>query len=215
MNTTRKAITAAAVATGLGVGTLAGAMFGTPAVSGALESSPAVVAHPGGPRGGHRGIGLETAAETIGLTVEELVDAMRDGQTVAEVAEANDVDPQAVVDALVAEANAHIDEAVAAGELTAEEGAERKAVAAERIATFVHEGGPVGGPGGGPRGRFGHGLETAAEAIGITVEELRTALEDGQTVAEVAEANDVDPQTVVDALVAEATERITTFVNGE
>jgi uncharacterized protein YidB (DUF937 family) len=211
MNSTKKAISAAAVAAGLGIGTLAGAMFGTPTVSGALESTSAVVAHPGGPRGGPRGVGLETAAETIGITAEELRTALQGGQTMAEVAEANGVEPQAVIDALVAEVEAHIDEQVAAGELTAEQGEQRKAEAAERIATFVNEGGPVGGPG----GHRGHGLETAAEAIGITAEELRAALEDGQTVAEVAEANGVDAQTVIDALVAEATERITAFVNGD
>ena len=48
----------------------------------------------------------------------------------------------------------------------------------------------------------------AAEAIGITEDELRAALEDGQSIAQVAEANDVDVQTVIDAMVAAATERL-------
>ncbi|MFZ1491065.1 MAG: hypothetical protein WAS51_14100, partial [Ilumatobacteraceae bacterium] len=65
----------------------------------------------------------------------------------------------------------------------------------------------------GRHGRFMRGLSTAAETIGITEEELATALRDGQTIAEVAEANSVDPQTVIDALVAEAETRITTMVN--
>jgi hypothetical protein len=54
----------------------------------------------------------------------------------------------------------------------------------------------------------GHGLETAAETIGIDVEDLRTALDEGQSIAEVAEANGVDPQEVIDAMVAESTERL-------
>ncbi|MGH9136242.1 MAG: hypothetical protein ACRD0G_04235 [Acidimicrobiales bacterium] len=69
-------------------------------------------------------------------------------------------------------------------------------------------------------------LDTAAETIGIEPSELRAALEDGQTIAEVAEANGVDPATVIDAMVAEAQarlddraenleERITDLVNGE
>ena len=67
------------------------------------------------------------------------------------------------------------------------------------------------GPG---MGRFGHhhgfgvGLDAAAEAIGIEADELRSALMDGQTLAEVAEANGVERQAVVDALVAEAESRI-------
>ena len=60
---------------------------------------------------------------------------------------------------------------------------------------------------------MGHKLATAAEALGMTEDELRTAIEGGQTIAEVAAAEGVDLQTVIDALVAEATERITDFVN--
>ena len=41
-------------------------------------------------------------ADTIGIPVEELVAALKDGQSIAQVAEANDVERQAVVDALVA-----------------------------------------------------------------------------------------------------------------
>ena len=41
-------------------------------------------------------------ADTIGIPVEDLVAALKDGQSIAQVAEANDVERQAVVDALVA-----------------------------------------------------------------------------------------------------------------
>ena len=39
-------------------------------------------------------------------------------------------------------------------------------------------------------------------------DELRDALRDGTTLAELATQNGVEPQAVIDALVAEATERI-------
>ena len=48
----------------------------------------------------------------------------------------------------------------------------------------------AGRPGFGHHG--GEQLSVAAEAIGITEEELRAALEDGQTIAEVATANGVE-----------------------
>jgi hypothetical protein len=61
-------------------------------------------------------------------------------------------------------------------------------------------------------------LDAAADAIGVTVAELRDELESGKTVAQVAEEHGVDVQTVIDAMVDEATahltERITNFVNG-
>jgi hypothetical protein len=91
-----------------------------------------------------------------------------------------------------------------------------------------------GGPNGGGR------LDAAASAIGITPEELRTALREGKSLADVARDKGVDPEKVVSALVAElkahldqevasgrhtqaeadqklagATERIRAFVNGE
>lgn len=61
-------------------------------------------------------------------------------------------------------------------------------------------------------------LTAAADAIGITADELKTAVQGGQTIAEVAQANGKTVQSVIDALVAQAssdlTERITDLVNG-
>ncbi len=72
------------------------------------------------------------------------------------------------------------------------------------------------------RGRRGPGrgahLEAVASVIGVTADDLKAALQSGQSIADVATANGVDPQTVIDALVAEATsdmtQRITDMVNG-
>jgi hypothetical protein len=57
---------------------------------------------------------------------------------------------------------------------------------------------------GGPRA----GLQAAAEALGMEVDELRDALEDDSTIADVAGERGVDVQAVIDAMVADATERI-------
>jgi hypothetical protein len=61
-------------------------------------------------------------------------------------------------------------------------------------------------------------LTAAADAIGITADELKTAIKGGQTIAQVAEANGKSVQSVIDALVAQATtdltQRITDMVNG-
>ena len=71
-----------------------------------------------------------------------------------------------------------------------------------------------------PEGHHGHGpgivhagLDTAAKALGITTEELRTALRDGKTVADVAAEKGVEVQVVIDALVADAQARIATAVS--
>ncbi|NAZ77848.1 hypothetical protein GTQ99_20900 [Kineococcus sp. T13] len=65
-----------------------------------------------------------------------------------------------------------------------------------------------GGPGGHGGGR-GVDLDAAAEAVGLSAEELRTALQaDGATLASVAAEQGVAEQELVDALVADATERL-------
>jgi hypothetical protein len=55
---------------------------------------------------------------------------------------------------------------------------------------------------------LGRGLDTAADVLGVTDAELRSALEEGMSIADVAEDQGVDVQEVVDALVAAATERL-------
>jgi polyhydroxyalkanoate synthesis regulator phasin len=93
---------------------------------------------------GHRGQGLEAAAEALGMDQAELRDQLRDGASLAEIAQAQGVDVQVVIDALVAEAKAHLDEKVAEGDLTQEEADERLAELTERITERVDGGGGRG-----------------------------------------------------------------------
>ena len=57
-------------------------------------------------------------------------------------------------------------------------------------------------------GKGGAGVEVAAQALGMTADELHTALKGGQTLAQIAESKGVNVQVVVDALVASATNQI-------
>lgn len=59
-----------------------------------------------------------------------------------------------------------------------------------------------GGPGG-----FG-GLGTIAETLGLDGAEIREALQNGDSIADIAEAQGVDLDTIVDGLIAEAEERL-------
>jgi hypothetical protein len=58
------------------------------------------------------------------------------------------------------------------------------------------------------RHRPGPALGAAAGAIGISEDELRTALRSGQSIAQVAQSKGVDVQKVIDAVVADARNRI-------
>lgn len=176
---TKKLATAAALAAGLTGGAAFGALLGTPLVSSAQTAE----AEPDASTEERTGP-LEVAAEALGMTAEELRGALDGDTSIADVAAERGVDVQVVIDALVANSTERITELV------------------NRDGGFPVHRDDRGGPG------FGAGLDAAAEAIGISEDDLDTALRDGQTIAEVAEANGVDVQVVIDALVTEATARL-------
>lgn len=118
---------------------------------------------PGGPDGPHRGFGfrggfgLDAAAKAIGVDTKTLLDAMKDGKTIAEVAKSKGVTAQTVIAAMVKAATTEFDAQVKAGHLTAEQAAKIKANLTKVITdqvngTFTR---PSFGPGGGFHGGFG------------------------------------------------------------
>lgn len=157
---------------------------------------------------------ISTAAEAIGIEPSDLTQALRDGRSIAEVAEANGVQPSVVVDAIIAAGRERLDQAVQDGLLTQEQADERAADLEEHATDLVD--GDLRLP---FRGRplFGHPglwgfadgpIAAAANAIGIDAVDLVAELRDGRTIAEVAEANDVEVSAVVDAVVGSLRERL-------
>jgi hypothetical protein len=98
----------------------------------------------GGTGGRHRHPGFdgEVLAGLLGIDVETLRSDLRSGQTVAEIAAAQGVDLQTVIDSLVAEAKAHLDLSVENGRLTQDEADARLTEVSERITDFVNNGLP-------------------------------------------------------------------------
>ncbi len=101
-------------------------------------------------------------AATLGITADELQEELRAGNSLADIAEANGVDVQVVIDQLVASATDRIDDAVENGRIDADEAAEKAEQLEERITDRVNGEGPErpgrgGGPGDGFRGRGGFG----------------------------------------------------------
>lgn len=81
--------------------------------------------------------------------------------------------------------------------------AQADAVSAALVADHqAHEGDHGKGGRGGPKS------EVLAQALGMTADELHTALESGKTIAQVAADQGVDVQVVIDALTAEMTNHI-------
>ncbi len=198
----RKLLGAAGFSLVLAGGGVAGALLGTPNLSGAQGDAATISVVDEVPGGGfdgggrgERGERLSVAAEALGISEADLLAALQDGQSIAQVAEAQGVDVQTVIDALVAHATERLNEL--------------EASLPDRMTELVNREGLPEHDGRGPGGHHrGEGLQAAADAIGITPEALRTELEGGSTIAEVAAAHDVEVQAVIDALVAEATARI-------
>jgi len=114
---------------------------------------------PGGRGGGHGFKNLDAAAQALGMTVEELRTALQGGKSLATIAGEKGIEVSKVVDALVAELKAHLDEHVASGRNTQAEADQLLANARTRIEAFVNGTDPAGRPGFGfgKGGRHGRG----------------------------------------------------------
>lgn len=115
-------------------------------------------------RGSHgmmRGDGepmMFAVAEVLGLEPDAFFDALRDGQTLAEIAEAQGAELDTVYDAIFAEAEVHMAELVEAGTITQEQADEHLTWMRENIANMPMFAGGGFGPCMGGEGSFGRGM---------------------------------------------------------
>jgi hypothetical protein len=106
-------------------------------------------------RGHHGFVDFTAAAKYVGVTEAELRASLEDGDTLAEIAKANGKTAGGLADALVAAAEADLDEKVAAGRLTSAQRASILSDLESRIDDVVNGEfafGFRGGPGGPPPG---------------------------------------------------------------
>ena len=139
-------------ATALTAGLAGGGVLGVTAVAGAQTGGDRPPAEADRPPGGH-GPGLDAAAKALNLSVDDLRSKLEGDKTIAQVAQEQGVDVQTVIDAMIADATAHTDQAVQDGKLTADQANERKSGLKDRITTLVNDGPQKdrdGGPGGPP-----------------------------------------------------------------
>jgi DNA-binding phage protein len=129
---------------------------------------------------------LATAATYIGITEADLRTALQSGQTLAQIAVAHGKTRDGLIAALSAEAT-------------------------KQITTAVDQpGGNFSGPGGrgGPGFRAFNDEAAAATYIGITEADLRTKLQGGQTLAQIATAAGKTRDGLIAALVADGNTKI-------
>jgi polyhydroxyalkanoate synthesis regulator phasin len=116
------------------------------------------------------------------------------------------IEPAKLSDALTKALEDRVDAAVADGRITKAEGEALKARIEAGDAPLFFGGGRHHGPG------FGHhrgpGLDAAAKYLGITEAQLRTELQNGKSLADVAKAHGKTVDGLVDAVVDEAKTRL-------
>jgi hypothetical protein len=127
---------------------------------------------------------MDIVAETLEMTTDELREALADGQTIAELAEAKGVALEDIAAALVTEHTERLQQAVENGRLTQEEADEKIAEMQVKILEQLESGefgGPVGpgvpggcdgpgGMGGGPRGGGMHGPRSSDSEAPVSEE---------------------------------------------
>ena len=144
------AIAGAMAVVAFGVAGNAGAR---PVMSGASSSSSAAAGMPKHMGGGK---GSEVVSTVLGLTSTELRTQLDAGKSLAQVATAQGVAVQRVVDAIVAEKQAHLAQEVASGELTQAQADAKLANVTAKVTEMVNTVGSAhseGGRGGHGRGR--------------------------------------------------------------
>jgi hypothetical protein len=133
---TKKLIGSLAIAGALVGGGVAGALLGTPTISGAQTAGATASQAPG--HGDKGGAELDAAAQALGMTATELRTQLDAGKTIAQVASDRSVDVNTVIDAMTAAAQTDL---------------------RSRITDFVNNGRPHGDHGGRGPGRPGGGLK--------------------------------------------------------
>lgn len=202
----------------------------TPGTDGSGDNNADKPADGGGGPGDHHGRGdhhglrgaTDELATVLGLSSDDLWSQLAAGKTLGEIADAQGVSRSTVADTLTKRLADHLADEVAEGDLTQSEADSKLAAAKDAVASMIDQGwgdwaGGMGKGGGmGPRwhdhggpglGRGGE-LQSLADSLGIDLDQLRTDVMGGKTVAEAAAAQGVTAEDLTAALKTEATKHI-------
>jgi hypothetical protein len=160
------------------------------------------------------GAALAVAGGGAAIAATQLSPKAESQAVVNDAAKQLGVDPTKLSNALKQALENRVDAAVAAGTLTKAQGDELKAqIAADDFPLFGGRGPAFGHGPDGHHGGFGAHLGAAATYLGVTEAALRTSLESGKTLADVAKAQGKSTTGLVDALVADETKELDAAVS--
>jgi DNA-binding CsgD family transcriptional regulator len=174
-----------------------------------------------GPLPGKPGDPFGAVADYLGLSAEELKNELASGKSLAEIATAHGKSVDGLKQAVLDAAKTDLDRAVADGDLTAEQEQSILSQLRNGIDDFVNgKGGlrvKVEAKGAGPDVALGGPFETAAEYLGLSVDQLTQELRAGKSLAEIASEHGKSviglKQKLIDAATAEIEQVVTKLVN--
>ena len=135
------------------------------------------------------------AADTLNMDEDAFWEALMEGGSIADVADAQNVEMQTLTDAIVAAESASFADLVADGSITQEEADEWAAEIGEEVPEFLND----------SSWALWEGIDwyaIAQEALGMDEDALWDALDSGQSLTELADAQGVDGQTIATAVAA-------------
>jgi lambda repressor-like predicted transcriptional regulator len=172
--------------------------------------------HPGGPGrfgpGRHEmaGFGLSIFAEALDMSEADLMSALREGKTIAAIAEEQGVDLSTLKASVLESVKERLDQAVQDGRMTQAQADKATTWLESNFDTLVHQTLPIG------PGRWEHGgfrLNLFAEALGMSEADLMSALREGKTIAAIAEEKGIDLSTLKASVLESAKAKADEMVN--
>ncbi|WP_052339586.1 hypothetical protein [Gorillibacterium massiliense] len=180
---------------------------------------------------GFRGMDvLKEAATILGVDQSTLTDSLKSGdKSLADLASEKGISETDFLSKLNAAVTSAIDAQVKAGTLTEDQATKLKSGLADRLKQQVENKGDdfgrdgkggghgKGGFGGGREGGFGGYMDSdaAASILGMTQDELRTELDAGKTLAEIAQAKGISEDDLIAKIKDGMTDKIKQFVESK
>jgi len=162
---------------------------------------------------GKRGHVVQVVADSLGMERVDVVGLMKDGQTLAQIIEANDGNVEGIVETLIRPLREKLQEKVDNADIDQDQMYQHLAQAKERITKVLNTEHTDGRNG--HHSRPGHIVQVVADALGMEPGDVVGLMKQGQTLAQIIEANDGNVEEIVDTLMAQAEESITKVLNGE
>jgi hypothetical protein len=142
---------------------------------------------------------LTPASQFLGISVSTLASDLNGGKTLAQEATAKGKTAADLISAIVAAQKTNLDNEKAAGWITADQETAILAQYTDAVTELVNNGPPV------PRaGQAGGLLQTAATFLGVSASDLKSDLQSGKSLADVAKAQGKSVDDLVTALLAPA-----------